>query len=183
MGTDLTRSVHRKGFDEDIKDRHQVTQAAFSGTADGGSCLEHDRKTLCRRSAKGYAACLVGRSRIREHAGMKVLVFLVLLSACFSPPLVLPIDSTPDCEQAANMSAPRAFRRVEELAELLEVRTARLELVSAEDSAATPEEVDTAGEELGVVIGELWVLCSCHEQLAITEDCQQSVEAFEYWLD
>ena len=80
------------------------------------------------------------------------------------------------------MRPPDAFAELERIDSEIELMMPEIERIT-NDPSASQEEVDRVGEALGTAIGRYRMLCACHSQLEITEDCVSLEQGISEWIE
>ncbi len=116
---------------------------------------------------------------------MRNLFFAALIFGCAGMQAEPDATGQYSCDTAASLSPVVAFERFDFLVTESERQAAALERLSGElrTGESTVEEVDEAGRRLGETLGETLVLCSCHEQLSITEECVVLLQEMDWAFD
>ena len=111
-----------------------------------------------------------------------VLLATVLLCSCATPPPLRQVEPVRTCDQVTLLGAPEAFAELERIDSEIESILPEFERLMDAPSSSQ-EEKDRIGKELGIAIGEYRVLCACHRQLKITEDCVAMEQGFKDWIE
>lgn len=77
------------------------------------------------------------------------------------------------CTEVALLTSPDAFNRFVEYGDEADRLGGQLETLDSNGEEEAKAKADKLGEALGLILGNLFVLSNCHEQLSITQECHE----------